>query len=319
MAIEQCGSYQFKTPFFPGESCEDIYNRNPESREISGYYYITNGPIQVYCGMNYTGSSCEDIYNKNFETADKPGYYRVNVNQWTFCNMTAISGFIFTCAGMGGGWRRIAYVDTSMGGTCPGEWRSDSNSGVSFCRLASDDLNHCSTANFSTHGISYQRVCGKARGYQKGFTTAFYPTSSIEGNYADGLLITHGHPRQHIWAFASGLFGVTEHVYYNCPCSPGGSESLFPAPSFVGNDYYCESGTNTTYTTTTYYFNDPLWDGSGCTAGTCCDNTNQPWFYKELDATTTDAIEARLCTHSSFSDGGVSGGTVIDQLELYIQ
>jgi len=54
---DQCGVYQFKPPFFPGQSCEDIYNMNPESRDMSGYYWILNGPSRVYCGMTYTGSS----------------------------------------------------------------------------------------------------------------------------------------------------------------------------------------------------------------------------------------------------------------------
>ena len=108
MATEQCSEYQFKLPFYPGESCEDIYNKNPESHEWSGYYWITNGPSRVYCGMTYTGSSCEDIYINNPETGDKSGYYRININQWTLCNMTEItvaSGDILpTCAGVGGGW-----------------------------------------------------------------------------------------------------------------------------------------------------------------------------------------------------------------------
>ena len=61
----QCTKYRFKSPFFPGVSCEDIYNKNPESRDWPGYYWITDGPSKVFCGMNYTGSSCEDIYNNN--------------------------------------------------------------------------------------------------------------------------------------------------------------------------------------------------------------------------------------------------------------
>ena len=103
IATDQCTEYQFKSPFFPGKSCEDIYNKNPESHEWSGYYWILDGPSNVYCGMNYTGSSCEDIYNNNPETADKSGYYRINNTQWTYCNMTAITAngdFISTCAGV---------------------------------------------------------------------------------------------------------------------------------------------------------------------------------------------------------------------------
>ena len=58
----QCADeYQFKSPFLPGESCEAIYNKNTETRDKPGYYWILS---RDYCGMTYTGSSCEDIYNK---------------------------------------------------------------------------------------------------------------------------------------------------------------------------------------------------------------------------------------------------------------
>ena len=58
---------------------------NPESRDMSGYYFITDGPTRVYCGMAYTGSSCEDIYNNNPETGDKSGYHRINDSHRTGC------------------------------------------------------------------------------------------------------------------------------------------------------------------------------------------------------------------------------------------
>ena len=201
IATDQCTEYRFKSPFFPGVSCEDIYNKNPESHDRSGYYWITDGPSRVYCGMNYTGSSCEDIYNNNPEVCDKSGYYRINENQWTYCNMTAITAtnngdIICTCAGVGGGWRRIANINISAGDDCPGEWRKATQSGVSFCRVANDDILTCSSANFSTNGISYQRVCGRARGYQKGDTVAFYGSEAfinrtIDQDYVSGLSITY--------------------------------------------------------------------------------------------------------------------------------
>ena len=90
--------------------------------------------------------------------------------------MSTIQGngdFISTCADVGGGWRRIVNFDISAGDDCPGEWRKATQSGVSFCRVASDYRYTCSSANFSTNGTSYQRVCGRARGYQKGDTVAF--------------------------------------------------------------------------------------------------------------------------------------------------
>ena len=77
---------------------------------------------RVHCGMNYTGSSCEEIYSNNPETGDKSGYYHINDNQWTYCNMSAILNhdFISTCAGVGGGWRRIVNINISAGDDCPG-------------------------------------------------------------------------------------------------------------------------------------------------------------------------------------------------------
>ena len=82
--------------------------------------------------MNYTGSSCEDIYYSNPETADKSGYYRINNTQWTFFSMTEISGFIPTCAGVGGGWRRIVCINISAGGNCPSGWLRYTHSGVRY-------------------------------------------------------------------------------------------------------------------------------------------------------------------------------------------
>jgi len=110
---EQCGVYEFKSPFYPGESCEDIYNKNTKSHERSGYYWITDGHSRIYCRMTYTGSSCEDIYYNNPETGEKSGYYRINGNQWTYCNMTAIatlSPHVLVWVEHGRGWSTLISV-----------------------------------------------------------------------------------------------------------------------------------------------------------------------------------------------------------------
>jgi len=296
--------------FLPGESCESIYDNDVESRDWSGYYWITSR--KVYCGMSYTGSSCDNIYNNNPETVNKSGYYRINNNtQWTYCNMTL---FISTCAGVGGGWRRIVKIDISAGDDCPGEWRKATRSGVSFCRVATDNRYTCSSASFSTNGRSYQRVCGRARGYQKGGTVAFYGVlyrRTINQDYVSGLSITHSsNPRQHIWTYASGR-GEKESSSYSCPCT---SIAAISPPSYVGSNYYCESAPWYYGGSNIYYFNDTLWDGEGC-VDNCCDNTKQPWFYRQLSKTTQDDIEARICTFGPFRHRSI----LIDQLELYIQ
>ena len=173
----------------------------------------------------------------------------------------------------------------------------------------------CSSVSFSTNAISYQKVCGKARGYQKGYTIGFggyhIRDQGIDGWYADGLLITYGSPRQHIWSYVAGIFDNQTHIS-NCPCALGGGRS---PPPFVGTDYYCESGNTDKGHHSDYHFHDPLWDGSGCITSNCCANSMQPWFYHELSGKTTSNIEARICGYNSFD----SGSLLIDQVQLYIQ
>jgi len=78
-----------------------------------------------YNGMNYNGTSCEDIFSNFPETADKSGSYRINDGEWIYCDMIAIAAdaanIISTCADIGGGWRRIALINITAGGDCPGE------------------------------------------------------------------------------------------------------------------------------------------------------------------------------------------------------
>ena len=126
--------------------------------------------------------------------------------------------------------------------------------------MASDHFYTCSSVNFSTNGISYQRVCGRASGYQKGDTGAFYGGHStfnkiIDEDYVSGLSITHGsNPRQHIWTFASGR-GETYDDALNCPCTTSAAVS---PPSYVGGNYYCESASWYDRNFDTYFFNDTL-------------------------------------------------------------
>ena len=280
-------------------SCEDIHNKNLQSHDIIGLLMV---PAECIVEMNYSGSSCEDIYNNNPETGDKSGYYCINDNQWTYCNMTAITAnFISTCAGVKGGWRRIAYIDISAGDDCPGEWRKPTQSDVSFCRVASNDSQlTCSSANFSTNGRSYQRVCGRTRGYHKGDTVAFYGSQppyskTIDQSYVSGLSITYSsNPRQHIWTYASGR-GERYDNPWNCLCSINGGYS---PSSFVG-----------TIIVNQVPYTSRIMIHIFC-VDHCCDDTTQPWFYRQLNEITQDDIEGRICSHGSF----MYRSTLIDQL-----
>ena len=107
----------------------------------------------------------------------------------------------------------------------------------------------------------------------------------------DGVSLTHGDPRQHIWTFAAA---ADETPTNTCPCLDGDLSTGRQPPSFVGNDYFCDTGSRETYTSR-LYVEDPLWDGAGCgPQSTCCSFNNPPWFYKQLPRPTTDDIEMRV-------------------------
>ena len=84
--------------------------------------------------------------------------------------------------------------------------------------------------------LLYNRVCGQVNGYQFGHTDAFSFPGGINQRYVDGVSITHGNPRSHIWTLAAGHSEDNE-MPHGCPREGGPS-----APSFVGDNYFCESG-----------------------------------------------------------------------------
>ena len=166
----------------------------------------------------------------------------------------------------------------------------------------------------------YSQVCGRIRGYEFGGASGFYGASrgqGIDGYYVDGVSLTHGDAgsRQHIWTFAAGLTEVTT-IYHNyvCPCD---TAQHIAVPSFVGNDYFCESGLHSEWNFGYALFpNDVLWDGQDCTStSTCCQLNNPPWFTKNLTTATTDDIELRICVeHTSLGED-----VALELIELYIQ
>ena len=52
---------------------------------------------------------------------------------------------------------------------------------------------------------------------------------------------------------------------------------------------------------TNYFYQDPLWDGAGCSNyGKCCEAGN--WFCRSLPEPTTDDLEVQICTTSGPGD-----------------
>ena len=128
--------------------------------------------------------------------------------------------------------------------------------------------------------------------------------------YLSGVSLTHGpaETRQHIWSFVGALYEQDPNYRtdLNCPCTNTIISWPHQVPSFINNDYFCDTGNPGPGTSrTTYYTNDPLCDGVGCgSTSTCCEFNSPPWFCKSLPQPTSDDLEIRNCcaAPSKFED-----------------
>ena len=222
-------------------------------------------------------------------------------------------------------WYKVADLNMSdPSQQCPSAWREYNNHtlGIRACRRPQSSNANCVGTVYETKQ-QYKKVCGRAIGYQIGSTDAFWHqvvAQSIDSYYVNGISITHGRgrPRNHIWTLASGVSeGAFTAQSVNCPCSdPTSPDNNYPQ-TFVGNNYYCESGnpTSTILHNDHIYSNDPLWDGQQC-EGECCSNgKSPPWFSVALPNTTNDDIEVRFC----FTGPSISDDVALDLLELFVQ
>ncbi len=233
----------------------------------------------------YPASSCAAI-----PLSSPSGYYWVRAS-----NGSAVSVYCDTsprpCGGViAGGWMRVAKLNFTTN-SCPSNLTQRTVSGIRTCARG-EDPGGCSQIRYSTANIHYSRVCGRIKAHEVGNPDAFGdhseirpPSPDIDDNYVDGVSLTHGDPREHIWTFAAGR------------SQPSAS------PSFVGDDYFCGTGI--------------LWDGCS-DSNACCSLINTPpWFYKQLPqpGPTSDDIEMRVCRDEPVTNEDIA----IEIIELYVQ
>ena len=270
---------------------------------------IVIGNEDVTLGLDQLnpGSSCNNIYQRNPFSRGRTGNYWIATNEGVFqvpCNMQ------LKCGGVEGGWMQVIDIDMDRDDNCPTGWYKV----TSPRRLCLGHAVGCVPAHFYVKGVSYEHICGQAKAYQKGNTDGFHTTVSIDNVYVEGISITLGSPRKHIWSYASGLSDNGKHNNGNgnCPCAT--NPGLGP-PSFVGNDYYCESGDVGTIEYHPYYLSDPLWDGKGCgIANSCCAQVGMPWFYRKLPLPVAEDFEVRICKDEPHSNEDIA----VEKLELFV-
>ena len=243
-------------------------------------------------------TSCKEI--KERQPLSPSGLYllaNISVTYTAYCNMGRLCG-------SGGGWTRLAYLDMSDATqNCPSGFRLYQSGGVRACGRPVTYISSCASVQFPSNGISYSQICGRVTGYQYSSPIAFYlGLNDINSYYVDGVSITRGSPRQHVWTLANGIsdtYNIDSSAI--CPCSNG---SLHTVPSFVGNHYFCESGNHASLWYSMLYTSDPLWDGQGCGSleSPCCNVPGIPWFHRDYGSnTTTDYIELRVCGNAVVS------------------
>ena len=220
--------------------------------------------------------------------------------------------YYVTKCGLSGNWSRIAYFNTTAGDSCPTGLRTVTNTTTVQKACGRTANRGCTSLQFPPNG-KYTNVCGRVRGYQFYTPDAFHTgPDSINSHYIDGISITHGNPRTHLWSYAAGNAETFFWAAARCPCARSDPTDRSAVPSFVGEDFYCESGFVDAKENRTVW-EDPLWDGQGCASpgNQCCNRYG--WFHREIPAT-SDNIEVRWCADEDQSNEDV----FTDQLEIWV-
>ena len=246
-------------------------------------------------GRTRPATSCKQI--KDADNTCASGYYWIGPDvdgpaRLVFCQMDTF------CGTSGGGWTRVAFVNTTDPFTsCPGQWRVI-NGTRRVCARQRDAS--CSSAVFGANGIQYSNVCGRVTGYLFGSPDHFYRFNSndsdVDRSYLDGVSITQGSPRQHIWSYTATWRGS----------SCGGVPF-----DFVGRHFSVDFPNPTGQWRAVAIWNHHLWDPEDCTNKACC----RDWFHRDVPLSNKD-IEVRLCADQPSS---TDEDIYVDLVEVYVR
>ena len=238
--------------------------------------------------------------------------------------MLTNSYIVRPCSCGGPEWTRAVYLNMSdPSQSCPSNW-TRVYSPIRGCGRTNSDHNECDSVYYSVGG-SYSGVCGRIVAYQKGWAGGFFgairSNQGIDGAYANGISLTHGvqGSRQHIWSFVGATFEQQSNYRtdVNCPCTNTAVHWPYQIPSFINNNYFCDTGNpGPGIDQARYYTDDPLWDGQGCgVSSTCCEFNTPPWFCTSLPQPTSDNLELRNC----YSSSSTAEDKIITLIEIYVK
>ena len=228
--------------------------------------------------------------------------------------------------GSAGGWTRAVYLNMSdPNQQCPSNWTLNTTP-IRGCGRRATGARQCDSVTYSVHGHFYSSVCGRILAYQRGYARAFYNAiiyniNTIDEAYLSGASLTHGPAgsRQHIWSFVGAMYEQRpgNPTVLTCPCIFTNVYWPHQVPSFINNDYFCDTGNPGPGTNNhRLYTDDPLWDGEGCSStSTCCEFNSPPWFCKSLPQPTSDDLEIRNCYEANSN----SEDKLITLIDIYVK
>ena len=195
---------------------------------------------------------------------------------------------------------------------CPSSLQFQQHGDLRLCGKKTNGPS-CDSIAIPANGQSYKKVLGKVKAYQYGSPDCFqvHP-EDIDSYYVDGISITYGSsPRTHVWTYAAALhqFYPGKNIPNTCPSTGGGAGPW----DFVGDDYFCASGNpGLGWQPVQLYTQYPLWSSIQGSCSFC--GKNDLSFCVELETSTDDDLELRVCTDETLSNEDIR----IESIDLYI-
>jgi hypothetical protein len=235
--------------------------------------------------------SCREILQRDPDA--RSGSYPIAGGRVVECDMEPPDG----------GWTLLYRLRDDD--PCPSPWVAASAGGC----IRPEGAAQASVFVEPPHG--YRELRGTVRAYGYGASDAFRDSVGvgIDSVYVDGLSLTAGSPRTHLFTFAHALtpaFAVADATAA-CPCAGGTS-----APAFVGANYRCEEPRRSVEPddTTNRFFDttDILFDGLELDPGCVGAAESAPDFYRALAAELTAPLELRLLSRDeTYLQSGITG------------
>ena len=244
-------------------------------------------------------NSCEEL--GNLSLLFPSGIYRVRSYNCSFIHKYCSTNTAFSCSGVPGNWRRIAYLNTNENPvSCPDNFEvRDSNSNPPLCRRTSANKG-CSSVTYPSNNVSYSQVCGTVRVHPEGSLDGFY-TFRNRSMYVDGVYLTYGHSsnrKNTIWTYTAAV--TVGSSTRGCDQCNNRKPSDIPGTNFTCTSAHCSDGSNC--------FPNALW---GSEAQQCFGNET---FYRQLSESTTDNIEMTVCRDQGRYDEDI----LISFVELFV-